>query len=275
MTRFGVCIADVHIGSKFSAWPENFVPKYGGEVKPSRKMLWCNDRLKDIEETLRRISERGSLEWVVFNGDIVDGVQKGWKAFEAVSTFPVDQVRAAEILLKPIASLFKKTYYVIGTEFHDGEGGSIVEGFADKIGAVPNENGQHGRWQLFLDDDKLGTFHFSHYMGTSQIPFYRGTQLAREGMLGTLAKSKGVPKLTDIVRSHNHYFNVVIHSSQRVISTPALQLQTPYMMRKGPFAFIPEIGFLVFEEVDDKLWNEWSYLHKFFYKLQPPGVERV
>ena len=124
--------------------------------------------------------------------------------------------------------------------------------------------------ELFLSVDEV-VFNFAHHISSSISGWnYRSTAIAKEMMLGQLNASHKYP-FDVLVRSHIHYFWSVESAGKLGVITPAWQLQTPFMLRKGTMGTIPDIGAVRF------VVNGTDYhLEKHLYKLaeaRPPRVK--
>ena len=144
-----VVVSDIHCGCRLGLCPKDGVTlDDGGTYIPSRiqKKVWgmweefWGDWVPHVT--------KGEPYDVVFNGDAIDGVHHG--SVTQVSHNITDQVSIAVECLRPVAEKAERFYMVRGTEAHVGKSAQAEEGLARALGAVPNEDGQHNRWELWL-----------------------------------------------------------------------------------------------------------------------------
>lgn len=84
---------------------------------------------------------------VVHNGDAIDGSHHN--ATTQITQNLTTQADIAYDVLKPVVARCDGRYYHIrGTEAHVGKSGREEEALARRLGAVPNKQGQHARYEL-------------------------------------------------------------------------------------------------------------------------------
>jgi hypothetical protein len=171
--------------------------------------------------------------------------------------------------MKPRIDMAAAYYHVRGTEVHVGQSGEDEETAARDLGAVPDSEGRHARWELTLE---MGghLVNFMHHISTSTSPFARTGALQREVTNHYVEVGKwGDRPYSMLVRSHRHTHDEVAHRSQRgkvtVVTTPAWQLKTPYVFRISARMSQPEIGGLVIRLADDELFTR-----PFVKRISPP-----
>lgn len=242
----GLVVSDIHCGSIFGMLPPDFLTSEG-IIKPQnagQKHLWkCWLHLLDL-------AAQANLDFIVVNGDVIDGTQRAQRGTELSLPLLVDQKEAAIATLLPLAPM-APLYFIQGTEYHDCKAGASVEEVAKSLNAVKYSGvgtGRYSRELLDLDVDGV-ICNFGHGISVA-TGFYRATPADREGIFSALAGKEGkAPKADLVYRSHAHYFVHVEHSSKHIVISPCWQLQTRYMRKNSVYRMVPDIG-ACFVEID-------------------------
>lgn len=253
-----VTISDTHCGSRLALCPPDGVRlDDGGIYMPSIIQLKLWQIWEGFFEWVEHVCQ-GEPYYLIHNGDVVEGSHHGdttnW------STNLLDQARAAIEILKPrIEHKHCVGYYQIrGTEAHVGKQAVEEERIARELGAIPNEEGQYARWELWkrLGDDLC---HFLHHIGTTSSAQHEVSALNAElAALYTDAGRFGREPPRIVVRSHRHRCSEIrlpIHGVYATcFVTPAWQLKTPYAWRlAGARVTTPQIGGSVIRFGHDEL----------------------
>lgn len=276
----GIVISDLQCGSIYGILPDQFVT--GEDVhkpqNPGQAYLWacwidyCNK------------AREFNPDFVVLNGDLVDGKQQAQKGTELSLPLMDDQRRAAVECLTYTKNLLRpecKWYAVAGTVYHVGDGNEYEEAIAREMGCEPYKGAGTGRLcREILDLDVEGVIiNFAHHISVNS-GFYRATAADREGQWSAMTakdQSKGVPKADVVIRSHVHNFIHVEHASKHIIQTPCWQLQTRFMRKHSAYRMLPDIGG-IFLEVDGdakKRGEDPLRLTKHLYSLPPAPVTKL
>jgi hypothetical protein len=247
----GIVVSDIHCGSIYGLLPPDFM-LYDESTKGQnigQRYLW---------DCWAHFCEQAYLfrpDFIIANGDMVDGPQRKSQGAELSLVSPRDQGKAAKeclMLLKQYCPS-AKWYFTQGTPYHVGEWNDAEEGLASELGAQPYHSVGVGilcKEILWLDVEGV-IIEAAHHIGVSQ-GFYRSTALDREMQWSAMTgkdPSKGVPKADLIIRSHVHYYNQVGHASKLGFTSPCWQLQTRYMRKHSTSRMLPDIGG-VFLEID-------------------------
>ena len=173
------------------------------------------------------------------NGEPIDGQGVKSRGVEQWTTNYLDQIDAAVQLVKMFKA--KKVFVTQGSGYHIEQGGvSVEEIFGQRVGAE-KVDGRFVTPELFLTVEGI-TFNLAHHITSSTSGWnYRSTAIAKELMLGQLNVSHKFP-FDIMVRSHIHYFWAVESAGKLGVITPAWQLQTAFMQKKGTMGSIPDIG---------------------------------
>ena len=227
-----VVISDTHCGCRLGLCSDDGIKlDDGGEYKPSKLQKKIYSYWQEFWHEWVPKATQGEPFTVVHNGDAIDGTHHS--STTQISHNIEDQVALAEKLLKPVVAACDGRYYHIrGTEAHVGKSATYEERLAKSLGAIPNEEGQHARYDLWLRVNKA-LVHLLHHIGTSGSQAYEGTAVNKELVESFIEAGRwGVEPPQCIVRSHRHR-NFEIRIPTRDINsiavvTPAWQGKTPF-----------------------------------------------
>jgi hypothetical protein len=249
----GIVVSDIHSGSVYGMQPPKFMTFSGVTVEQNvgQQFLWqCwLDFAKRVKEF--------KPNFVIVNGDVVDGPQRKNQGAELALIAPGDQVRAAIEVLDVLwkAAPKAKFYFTQGTPYHVGEWGDHEEAIAGALGGTPYLSvgtGKLCREVLWLAMDGVIIEAAHHISGGTG--FYRLTSLDREAQWSAISAkdaTKGIPKSDLLIRSHVHNFAYGEHASKQVLTTPCWELQTRYARKHSVHRLHPDIGGIMIE-VDGK-----------------------
>jgi hypothetical protein len=250
-----VVVSDLHCGCRLGLVPPGGVQlDDGGSYAPSplQRKLWRMWR--EFWDQWVPLVTKGEPYGVVCNGDALDGVHHN--SVTQISHNLKDQAEIAFACLRPIVELCEGRYWhVRGTEAHVGKSGQEEERLAQRLGAVPNAEGQHARWDLFL---RVGPalVHFLHHIGVTGSQAYEATAVHKELVEMFVESGRyGDEMPTVLVRSHRHRH---IQTQIGTIRGPAYSVVTPGFQLKTPFAYKiagarlaqPQIGGIVIRAVE-------------------------
>src|SRR5271157_4399180 len=128
----GMVVGDLHCGSIYGLLPDVF-ETYDGVVKPQnagQEYLWkCWD-----DFTWR--AHNYQPEFVIVNGDCVEGPQRKQNGFEIALPSMDDQIQAAVKTLELLKARVPKArwFFTRGTPYHVGEWGGVEEVIATLSG---------------------------------------------------------------------------------------------------------------------------------------------
>lgn len=242
-----VVISDTHSGCQLALMPPAFQLDGGPVVSQSQvqKELWKMWRY--FWEVWVPKATKGEPYIIVHNGDAVEGVHHN--SVTQITHNIKDQVKMAKTIMQPVISNPKcKAYYHIrGTEAHVGKSGQAEEGLASALGAVPDEAGNHARWELYLKMADKYLIHFTHHVGTSSSSSYESTAVYKEYIEACVEAGRwGHPRPDCLVRSHRHRgftTDVPTDKGKGIVHiTPAWQLKTPFVFKLGMKMSTPQIG---------------------------------
>ena len=245
-----VVISDTHAGCRLALCPPDGVKvDDGGYYFPegAQKKLWghweefWNDWVPKVTE--------GEPFHVVHNGDAVEGIHH--RSTTQISHNTYDQRKIGYRVLAPIAEKARASggnyYHVRGTEAHVGSSACDEEALAEQLQAVPNEQGQYARWDLWMNlGDSL--IQFLHHIGTISSMAYEGTALSKEvtEVMADCARWGTAPP-DMICRGHRHRCYKVEYPTSRgrgiAIVGPGWQMKTPFAYKiAGARVSQPQFG---------------------------------
>lgn len=271
-----IVISDMHVGDEVGLCrPDAARTDAGGLYVPPPKIvqkMWCWWE-EFWGEWVPEVC-RGEPFAVVVNGDAMDGRHHG--AVHQWTQNLAAQQREAEAILKPIIEACEGRYYHIrGTEAHVGPSGEQEELLAKALGAIPNEDGQYARYELWIRVGK-GLAHITHHIGTTGSMHYESTALMRELTEAYVEAGRWCNEPPDVVaRSHRHRnaeVRVQTHKGfATVFTTAGWQLKTPFAYRiAGARQSLPQIGGSLI-----RCGNEDTYTRHFVRSLDRPKEVRA
>lgn len=269
-TRNLIVVSDTHCGCRLGLCPPTPVLLDGGgsylasEFQKKMWALWLEFWLEWVPEVTR-----GEPYDVVHNGDAVDGSHHN--STTQISHNLEDQARIAEAVLQPIVQRCLASggvyYHIRGTEAHVGQSGENEERLARALGAKPNADGQHARFDLWKRVGEKCLVHLLHHIGTTGSAAHEASAVNAEMTAEYVEAARWHREPPDfVVRSHRHRSIAVDLNSAKgyaaAIVTPAWQGKTPYVW-KIPGARIsePQFGGIVIREGDEehyyrrKVWS--------------------
>lgn len=242
-----VVVSDTHLGDSLAlCHPDGAALDDGGTYQPSKLQLKIWDAWEDFWSNWVPEVTHGEPFVVVHNGDAIDGVHHS--ATTQWSHNLGDQSEHAYKVLKPVVDLCEGRYFHIrGTEAHVGRSATEEERLARRLGAVPNAEGQHARYELWL---RVGgkLCHFLHHVGTTSSSAHESSAVNAElaAMYADAGRWSREPPMI-VVRSHRHRCIEIRLPADggyaTVFVTPAWQLKTAYAWKiAGARVNTPQIG---------------------------------
>lgn len=264
-----VVISDTHCGCSLGLCPPSVRLDDGGTYSPSRlqKTVW--GWWREFWDKWVPVVTKGEPYDVVFNGDAIDGVHHN--STTQITHNMEDQISIAFECLNPIVQKIKQRggsyYHIRGTQAHVGSSGIYEEQLAKRLGAVPSEDGQYARWELWKTMGANDLIHFTHHIGTTSSSAHESSAINAEiSAMFTEAARWGEKAPSCVVRSHRHRCMEVRMPNEdgfaTAIVTPAWQLKTPFTFRiAGARISTPQLGGILIRHgdrmlfTDCKVWN--------------------
>jgi hypothetical protein len=267
----GIVVSDIHCGSMYGILPPDFVT-FEGVPKlqnPGQEYLW-----KCWLDFVNRV-EHFEPDFVIVNGDAVDGPQKKSEGAELSLASPKDQKDAAIKTLRVLRSVSRKAkwFFTQGTPYHVGNYGASEEDIAEAMDATPYASLGTGKLcretlRLPVGDVLVEAAHHVSFSST-----YKSTPLEKETQAHWMASATHGIVLPDIqIRSHVHHYRKLETSTGLILTSPCWQLQTRYARKNSTVRLLPDIGG-VFLKIHGKLKGEpWYEVHAERYKLPPMPI---
>jgi hypothetical protein len=202
---------------------------------------------------------RGEGYDIVINGDALDG--RHHNSVTQISQNLSDQETIAEVALTPIINKFRgRLYWIRGTEAHSGASGENEERLAKRLGAIPNESGQHARYELWYRLGGKALIHLTHTIGTTGSMYYESTAPMRELTEAYVEAGRWNNEAPDVVvRSHRHRnIEVRIQTHKGFCTsciTPGWQLKTPFTFKTTGRMQAPQIGGSLIRTGDEDIYT--------------------
>jgi hypothetical protein len=173
-----VVVSDTHAGCKLALCSGPIFLDEGGEYHPSKfqqklKQMWDYFWTEWVPD-----ATRGEDFAVLHNGDIIDGSHH--HTTTVITNNLTDQKNIAYQLMKPIVDLCDGLYFQVrGTEAHVGKSAQDEEALAKILGAIPDQQGLHSRYDLWI---RVGDYlvHALHHIGSCGSNAYEATAVHKE-----------------------------------------------------------------------------------------------
>jgi len=271
-----IVVGDTHIHSKLGlCHPDGCGNDDGGPYMPSnaQRAMWV--RWEEFWGEWVPMVTKGGPFAVVHIGDATDGVHHGTTT--TISNNLQDQANHAYRVLRPIVEACEGRYYHIrGTEAHVGQSAQEEERLAQRLGAIPNSEGQHARWELWL---QVGNdlCHFMHHIGTTGSSAYELTAVYKEFVEMCVEAGRWGRELPQaVIRGHRHRYaesRVATHKGYGVcVVAPGWQLKTPFTFKiAGARVSQPQIGGLFIGYGDE----DGLYTRSRVWDVGPPKIETL
>lgn len=255
-----VVVSDTHCGCKLGLCPpEGVTLDDGGAYLPSP--LQCKIWAMWDEFWSDWVPEqtRGEPFGVIVNGDAVEGTHH--RATTPISHNIGDQIAIAQACLKPVAQLCEGRFWMVrGTEAHVGISAQIEEGLGKALGAVPNDQGQYCRWDLWKRVGADYLIHCLHHIGTTGSQAYEATAVHKEMIEEYAEAGRWGEQPPDIsVRSHRHRYIETTFATRRgrgiSVVTPGWQGKTPFAWKiPGGRLSMPQFGGILIRVAHEQLF---------------------
>lgn len=242
-----VIISDLHAGAETAPIPEGFTTEKGQPIGQTTGQK----ELTDAFMSLANDPKWHRPDILISLAEAIEGQNRKESGIGSWTTQPLDQVKAAEALLKMFDA---KLYYVLqGSGYHVSiQGLPAEEVLARNLNAFPMGDGDYRSAMRMMIEEFGFRMHFAHHISTSQSDWYLTTPLAKEGIRIKL-KERDLGHVDLIVRGHGHQWVQTEFRSQFIIACPAWKVPDPFLFKKGgePNYDIGAVRFSVFEEPDD------------------------
>jgi len=253
-----VVISDTHFGCQKALCPPHPIRlDNGGTYSPSRiqRKLWAQWCEFWDERVPQATREEPYV--IVHNGDVCDGRHHG--SISQITQNLHDQANIAREVLAP--RIEGHPYFQIrGTEAHSGPSAENEEALAESLGAIPNDEGQYARYDLWK---RIGRrlVHFTHHIGITGSQAYASTAVHKELIESFVEAARcRLQAPSVIVRSHRHHYIETRISTELgdaiACVTPAWQLDTGFVWKTvAGRSVLPQTGGIVVREAHGELFT--------------------
>jgi hypothetical protein len=268
-------VADLHAGCRLGLCPPGGAKlDDGGRYLPSKLQLATWAWWTELWEEWVPAVTRGEPYDVVLLGDALDGNHHN--STTQISHNLQDQALIAEEILAPIVAKARKYYHVRGTEAHVGPSGVEEERLAKALGAVPNDEGQYARYELWkrVGDSNGPLVHAMHHIGTTSSAAYESSALQQALIAEFVEAGRNRIEPPDyVLRAHRHRYLKVQNPTKRseaaAIVLPGWQLKTPFTYRiAGGQATQPQFGGVIIRQGDEEFYSRFKR-----WELERPRIE--
>lgn len=200
-------ISDLHSGHLFGLTHPNYFSNKNSRPKEYlfQKELW--------EWFAKKIDEIGEVDYLLINGDCIDGKGKKSGGTELLTNDLIEQVDIATKCIEQIK--FNEIFITVGTAYHVGSDGNDIEQIiADNFDTNIYEN---------LNININGCYiNMRHFVGSTSIISSRSNALIKAYQANREIES--IPNADVFIRSHVHYSHVVMSPKKYLaMTTPSLQ----------------------------------------------------
>lgn len=259
-----VVFSDTHCGCRLGLFNPDKAIRLddGGWYKPSEFQVQMWERWREFwDEWVPQVT-RGEAYDIVHNGDVIDGVHHG--STTQVSQNIKDQKRIAVAAIQPVVESCRRMggryFHIRGTAAHVGQSSIFEEEVAEELGAIPNDNGQHARQELWkrVGGPEGPLVHCLHHIGTTSSAAHESSAVNAELSSSYVEAARWGRVPPDyIVRSHRHRSIAVDLDCARGyaagIVTPAWQGKTPFVFKvPGGRLSEPQFGGIMIRSGDEE-----------------------
>ena len=214
-------MGDMHTGSMCGLTPDGWL------VGQKRDRFFSKLQEEMWSDYLEILEGFGEVDYVVVNGDVIDGNGKRSGGTELITTNLFEQVDMAVNVLGRI-KCSKKMYFTYGTPYHpsDGDGNDFDSLVAKEMNGVIDDQLQLSFGGLLMN--------VRHDTRGSSVPYSRSTAITKEHVWDQLYAIKGQTKPADVhIRSHVHFYTICGDADWYGFTLPALQASnTKYGARR-------------------------------------------
>ncbi len=257
-----IVVSDTHSGCRLALYPpkERLRLDDGGFYRPSefQEHMWALWR-QFWDEWVPTVT-KGEPYDICHNGDVIEGVHHN--ATTQISHNINDQKKIAVAVMAHEIAKCRKTggtfYSVRGTGAHVGQSSIYEEEVAELLGAKPNRQGQHSRYDLWkrVGSPNGPLVNLMHHIGTTGSAAHEASAVNAEFTATLVEAARWARKPPDyVVRSHRHRLIAVDLETARghgaSIVTPGWQGKSPFAWKiAGARVSEPQFGGVMIREGD-------------------------
>ncbi len=260
-----IIISDIHAGCRVGLCPPTGAKlDDGGRYMPSRLQSIVWEWWTEFWNEWVPLVCRDEPFDVLFNGDALDGNHHD--STTQISHNLDDQFGIAMEILEPIVAKARKYFHIRGTEAHVGPSGVEEERLAKALGAVPNDEGQYARYEIWkrVGGANGPLVHAMHHIGTTGSAAYESSGLQAALIAEFVEAGRNRLDPPDYVaRAHRHRYLKVQNPSTRseaaAIVGPGWQLKTPFTYRiAGGQVSQPQVGGYMIRQGNEEFYTRFK-----------------
>lgn len=244
----GLLLSDIHSGSWYApVLPKARVDYDGGTIG-----------LNPLQEKIllphwKKMCDGGPYDFVVVNGDLVDGLNRKEKGLGLWTCVLDLQADACASLLNAIKVKKDAPFIIIGgTGYHVGDNPGIDQLTAEKLAKL-GKNAKYKGLEHILQFGKQ-KIHFSHWVSDAM---YDGTTLSKE----ILFSKKHDIDATGFIRGHRHHYGCFTDGERFSAILPGWKCRDAYVQGRGMRYATTQIGWVELFLTEDT-WELKPHLKK-------------
>ena len=276
-------VSDLHCGCRMGLYPvgKKLMLRGGVGYLPSRTQEAMHGWWREMLDKWLPVVCRDEPFGVVVNGDAVDGRHHGTTTH--ISAVASDQATIAYELLAPLVERAEGRFWMVGgTEAHTGVWQEQEEQLAERLGAIPDEEGARARPVLYKHIGRkgerlksCGLIAAMHHIGTTGSMHYESSGPMKEIVNEFVEAGRWEQQPPDaLVRAHRHRHIEVMLTTRRgkclCVTLPGWQAKTPFAYKiAGARQSQPQFGGVLMRHGDE----EKVYSREFVRSLERPKAE--
>lgn len=253
-----ILTADWHVNSTIGLCPPEGIPRDDGQISlPSPEQQWQWGRWLD---SWAYVDGLDGYKVAVVMADVFESFHHG--SVQIATLNQADELRAGNTVAQPMLEVVDEVHVLRGTEAHSGGASYKEELFAERIGAVPNE--ERGTWSSYYLTKVWGGVKFDlqhHPRTSSRVPHTRDWAAAREATYVCVEyDNDGICRPDVIGRGHVHYHGKGYHQDTFCVFCPPWQFTTSFGHRLGSGRHVEKPGNVLFRcEGGEYTWQAKRY----------------
>lgn len=249
-------ISDMHVGSYYAIFPEDFKLEAGNVVKLNEGQ----QKLLGYWQNFKAVCDELQIDTFLFGGDMIHGQNPKGKGIGLITTNLNEQKEAASILISPILK-DRKSYWVAGSDYHASTPGHNPD---ESLCRFLNEKKDlHAEWLGPVANLRAGKKLLNLSHGGSGAFIYRETSMAREIMFSKTAYANDkLPKIDMFIHGHWHWFAYLHEYDVHFVQLPCWIAYEPISLyTKNYTRFQPDIGAAICLIDDEERITVWHFLY--------------
>lgn len=251
--------SDIHVGSMYSVFPEDFVLKEGNPISKSQNK--GQTKIRSFWNDAKMICDREQVDTFIMPGDLVHGYNYKQQGAQTITPVLQEQKRACVQLLNPLVK-DKDVHVLSGSPYHESRDTYAHEDIANELQKVAKTSTYKGLLaNLTIEEvDPPMIINVTH--GVSSAKVYRTTLSDREALFQAASYGMGeIDFLPDIIlRGHWHTYYHLDFGRQHIIQIPGWSTWTPWRGSVYLYGRQCKIGFVILYLFDDRTFYVKPYL---------------